>query len=466
MKRAIAEAAYHGIRSNRLLYPLMACLIAMALAVSSTSVRAAGLIRDAEIEGLIRDYARPIFQVAGVGTQNIRIHLVNDRSFNAFVVDGNNMFMHVGALMTAKTPNQVIGVLAHETGHIAGGHLARLRQAVSQARSASLMYRLLGIAAIAAGAATGAGGDLGKAGSALIFGGDSMTARSLLAYRRAEESAADQAAISYLNATKQSARGMLDTFSHFADQGLASLKYVDPYLQSHPMPQQRIAQLRDMARASPYFDRRDPPELQARHEMMRAKLAGFLENPRTVFNLYPKSNQTLPAQYARTIAVYRQSGLRPFLPAVNALIAAHPDNPYFLELKGQFLFKSGKAREAIPPLRKSVSLAPKAGLIRILLAQALLGEPSSANVDEAIRHLRNALVKEDRSATGYRQLATAYALKRRVADAELASAHAYLYEGNLKLAKQQAQRARGKFKRGTPSWIKADDIINFRPPER
>ena len=466
MSRAIAETGNHGIWSKSRPYWAMACLLALLVVVSSAPVRAAGLIRDSEIESLIRDYARPIFQVAGVSSQNIKIHLVNDRAFNAFVVDGKNMFMHVGALMTSKTPNQVIGVIAHETGHIAGGHLARLRQAVAQARSASLMYRLIGIAAIAAGAAAGAGGDIGKAGSALIFGGDSMTQRSLLAYRRAEESSADQAAISYLNATKQSARGMLETFSYFADQGLGSLKYVDPYVQSHPMPQQRIAQLRDLARASPYFDKRDSPALQARHEMMRAKLAGFLEHPRTVFNLYPNSNQTLPAQYARTIALYRQSGLRPFLPAINALIAAHPDNPYFLELKGQFLFKSGKAREAVPPLRKAVSMAPKDGLIRILLAQALLGQGGNANIDEAIRHLRNALVKEDTSATGYRQLATAYALKRRVADAELASAHAYLYEGNLKLAKQQAQRARGKFKRGTPSWIKADDIINFRAPSR
>jgi predicted Zn-dependent protease len=444
---------------------LARCVVVLLLAfLIIAPAQAAGLIRDSEIETLIRDYARPIFRVAGLGTQNVKVHLVNDRSFNAFVVDGSNMFIHVGALMNAKTPNQLIGVIAHETGHTAGGHLARLRQVVKQARSASLMLRLIGIAAIAAGAATGSGNDASELGSAIILGGDTMIGRSMLAYRRVEESSADQAAMKYLNATGQSGRGLLETFAYFADQGLASLKYVDPYVQSHPVPQQRIAQLRNLVRTGPYYEKSDPPALQARHDMARAKLSGFLDNPRTVFNNYPQSDQSLPARYARTIALYRQSGLRSFLPDIDGLIAVQPNNPYFLELKGQFLFQSGKPRQAIAPLRKAVSLAPDEGLIRILLAQALLADGSNANLNEAITHLRKALVREDTSATGYRQLATAYARMNQVADAELASAHAYLYEGNLKLAKEQAKRAKDKFKRGTPSWIKADDILNFQPP--
>jgi predicted Zn-dependent protease len=444
---------------------LARCVVVLLLAfLIIAPAQAAGLIRDSEIETLIRDYARPIFRVAGLGTQNVNVHLVNNRSFNAFVVDGKNMFIHVGALMNAKTPNQLIGVIAHETGHTAGGHLARLRQVVKQARSASLMLRLIGIAAIAAGAATGSGNDASELGSAIILGGDTMIGRSMLAYRRVEESSADQAAMKYLNATGQSGRGLLETFAYFADQGLASLKYVDPYVQSHPVPQQRIAQLRNLVRTGPYYEKSDPHALQARHDMARAKLSGFLDNPRTVFNNYPQSDQSLPARYARTIALYRQSGLRSFLPGIDGLIAVQPNNPYFLELKGQFLFQSGKPRQAIAPLRKAVSLAPDEGLIRILLAQALLADGSNANLNEAITHLRKALVREDTSATGYRQLATAYARKNQVADAELASAHAYLYEGNLKLAKEQAKRAKDKFKRGTPSWIKADDILNFQPP--
>lgn len=443
----------------------IALLLAAALTLSSGPAQAAGLIRDSEIENLIRDYAKPIFQVAGLASQNVKIHLVSDRNFNAFVVDGQNMFIHVGTLMRAEAPNQVIGVIAHETGHIAGGHLSRLRQVVAQARSASLMLQLIGIAAMAAGAIAGGNNDVGPAGAAVMLGGQTMALRSVLAYRRVEESSADQAAVSFLNATQQSAKGMLDTFAYFAEQGLASLKYVDPYVQSHPMPQQRITQLRALAHESPYFNRRDPPELQHRHDMMRAKLSGFLDNPQTVFNKYPRSDQSLPARYARTIALYRQSGLRSFLPHIDALIAERPNNPYFYEVKGQFLFKSGKPAEAIPPLRKAVSLAPKEGLIRILLAQALLSSESAAHLDEAIKHLRYALVRETTSAIGYRQLASAYARKGKVPEAELASAHAYLYEGKLPLAKRQAARAKQKFARGTPNWIKADDIISFQPPK-
>lgn len=445
---------------------LLSGALAVALASTTVSVAAAGIIRDAETEALVRDYARPIFRAAGLSAQNIKIHLLSDLSFNAFVVDGRNMFMHAGTLMRADTPNQVIGVIAHETGHIRNGHLSRLRQLMASARSTALMAQILGVAAIAAGAIAGGGEELGQAGAAVMTGGATLASRSILAYRRVEESEADHAAIGFLNATHQSAQGMLKTFEFFANQTLASLRYVDPYVQSHPMPQQRIAQLRDMALASPYYERRDPPELQFRHDMVRAKLSGFLENPRSVFNKYPTSDQSLPARYARAIATQRQSGLKAFLPQIDELIRDLPDNPYMYELKGQFLFEAGQARAALGPLRRAVELAPKAGLIRIMLAQALLNTEDNRQLDEAISHLRQALAEEDSSALGYRQLATAYGRKGMIADAELASAQAYLYEGKVELAKQQATRAKAKFKPGTPAWLKADDIINFQPPEQ
>ena len=184
--------------------------LAIAL-VSSTSAEAGGIIRDAETEALIRAYAKPIFDAAGLGSQGIEIHIVNDRSFNAFVVDGHNMFMHAGTLMTAKTPNQVIGVIAHESGHIIGGHLARLRSQIAKARSAALMLQILGIAAMAAGASAGGGaGDIGQAGMGVAYGGQDAAMRMVLAYQQDEESSADQAGVKFLNATQQSARGMLE----------------------------------------------------------------------------------------------------------------------------------------------------------------------------------------------------------------------------------------------------------------
>jgi len=444
-----------------------------AALITSTSADAAGLIRDAETESLIRDYAKPIFNAAGLGSQGIQIHLVNDRAFNAFVVDGHNMFMHAGTLMDAKTPNQVIGVIAHESGHITGGHLARLRTQVSRAKSAALMLQLLGLAAMAAGAVAGAPG-MGQAGMGIAYGGQEATLRTLLAYRQDEESSADQAGVFFLNATKQSGKGMLETLEFMASK-LIGVQGINPYLQTHPLPQQRLVQLRAIVTASPFYNNTDPPDLQFRHDLMKAKLFGFLDDPQTVFNRYPQTDQSLPAHYARAIATYRKSGVKVAMPQLDALIAAKPDWPYFYEIKGQFLFESGSPAAAVPLLRETVRLAPDEPLIRVMLGQALLGTNNPKLVDEAITNLRTALLREDSSAMGYRQLAAAYARKAEaakavgakkqfMAQAELASAEAYFYEGQLKLAKQQAKRAKAGLIDGTPNWFKADDILAFEIP--
>ena len=443
-----------------------------AALITSTSVDAAGLIRDAETESLIRIYAKPIFPAAGLGSQDIRIHLVNDRAFNAFVVDGHNMFMHAGMLMDAKTPNQVIGVIAHESGHITGGHLARLRTQVARAKSAALMLQLIGLAAMVGGAFAGVPG-VGQAGMGIAYGGQDAALRTLLAYRQDEESSADQAAVTFLNATKQSGRGMLETLEFMASK-LVGVQGINPYLQTHPLPQQRLTQLRTLVTASPYYDNTDPPELQFRHDLMKAKLFGFLDDPQTVLNRY-RNDQSLPAMYARAIATYRKSGVKVAMPQLDALIAAKPDWPYFYELKGQFLFESGSPAAAVSPLREAVRLGPDEPLIRVMLGQALLGTNDPKLVDEAISNLRTALAREDCSAMGYRQLASAYARKAEaakaagakkqfMAQAELASAEAYFYEGQLKLAKQQAKRAKAGLVDGTPNWFKADDILAFEVP--
>ncbi|MGE3627351.1 MAG: M48 family metalloprotease [Hyphomicrobiales bacterium] len=445
---------------------LLAALLCALMIVAPVRAQAAGIIHDAEIESLMRDYAAPIFKAAGVGNHNINIHLIGSPVFNAFVIDGSNMFFFTGTLMKADTPNQVIGIIAHETGHIQGKHLSRLRIAASQARAAALMLQVLGLLAIGAGAAAGAGSDLSEAGTAIAVGGQSMVQRSFLAYQQSEESSADQAAVAYLNATGQSMRGMLETFQRFIDESMGSLSRANPYLQSHPLPQQRIAQLRELAKNSPYFDVMDPPELQLRHDLMRAKLSGFLEPPRTVFNKYPSSDKSLPARYARTIATYFDGGLPPFLPRVDDLIAAMPNNPFFHELKGFFLFRSGKADQAVGPFRKAVELAPKEGQIRVQLAQALLATDARGNATEAIQNLRQAMATESKNPIAYRQLAMAYGAVGRIGDADLASAHAYLYEGRVEQAKAMATRAKEKLSPSSNGWLQADDIIAFIPPKK
>ncbi len=429
---------------------------------------AGGLIRDAETESLIRSYARPILKAAGLAGQNIKIHLVNNSSFNAFVVDGQNMFIHVGAITQSKTPNQLIGVIAHETGHITGGHLARLRGQMKKAQSASMMLQILGIAAMIGGAFAGgsSGNTIGGAGRGIMGAGGGMVRRHVLAGRRIEEASADQAAIKFLNRTKQSGRGMLQTFEFFADQGLAGSQFVDPYVLSHPMPQNRIMNLRSLVKKSPYFKNYDAKSLQLKHDLIRAKLVAFTSNARMALRKYPARDKSLPALYGRAIASYNQSGLKSFLPLINKAIARDPKNPFFLEIKGEFLFKSGLSLDAIPPLRKAVKLAPRSDLIRITLAQALIATGSKSRMGEAIKLLKKALVRENQAANGYRQLAIAYGRTNQISKAELATAQAYFYEGKLNDAKRHANRAKKMFKRGTSYWIRADDIVSYNRPTR
>lgn len=436
---------------------LVAAVLVAALTFFSaaTPVSAQGLplIRDTEIENLLNDYARPIFKAAGLGEGRVAVRIVRSDIFNAFVLDGRNVFIHTGALMQAETPNQIIGVIAHEAGHIAGGHLAALRSRIARDQTRALLIRMLGLGvAIATGA--------GEA----VFAGDELIMRSLLAERRSQEAAADQAGLRYLNATGQSGRGMLETFERFAQQEYISDTYKDPFVRSHPVATDRLARLRELVQSSPYYNVKDPPQLQLRHDMMRAKLAGYLERPQVVFNRYPRSDTSLPARYARAIATFMQGGqsaLPAALEQVDALIRERPDNPYFHELKADFLTRSGKSREAIAPLRQALRLSKGASLIRVQLASALLATNDPKVVGEAADLLRKSII-EDENPRAYRSLADAYYRLGRQAEADAAIAQAYFLEGDVKQAQNFATRAQRALRQGSPTWLKMDDIINYK----
>ena len=409
-----------------LMAAVMVAVLALSTAVRPAAAQGIPLIRDTEIENLLNDYARPIFRAAGLSDGRVAVRIVRSEMFNAFVLDGRNVFIHTGALMQADTPNQVIGVIAHEAGHIAGGHMAALRARIARDQTKALLIRMLGLGvAIATGA--------GEA----VFAGEELIMRSLLAERRSQEGAADQAGLRYLNATRQSGRGMLETFERFAQQEYISDNHKDPFVRSHPVATDRLGQLRELVERSPHYGAKDSPQLQLRHDMMRAKLAGYLERPQVVFNRYPNSDVSLPARYARAIARFMQGGqnaLPAALADVDALIRERPDNPYFYELKGDFLTRSGKNAEAIAPLRQALKLSDNANLIRVQLASALLGSNNSAVVNEAADLLRKSLV-EDQNSRAYRTLADAYYRQGKQADADAAIAEASFLEGYL----QQAQ---------------------------
>jgi predicted Zn-dependent protease len=421
------------------------------------------LIRDAEIEQLLRDYTNPILRAAGLGQRNIRVVIINDRSFNAFVIDAKRIFVNSGALMDAETPNQIIGVLAHETGHISGGHLSKLRSELANAQTAAILAMLLGAGAVVASAASR--GNVGGNPMAAILGPQQMIMRSLLAYQRQQEEQADRAGVNFLTQSGQSARGMYDTFKRFADQQLYASRYIDPYVQSHPMAAERIVALAEVARANPYWDKKDSPETQQRHDVVRAKLFGYLDQPETLLRRYPLSNTGIPARYARAVSNYRHSDLRTALSQIDSLIQAQPNNPYFHELKGQALVDSGRGREAIVPLRHAISLAPDPTLIHVLLGQALIGANDPVLINDAIANLRKALANDPEIPDAYEHLAMAYGRGGDLAEADLASAQAAFNRGNLPTARQLAARAKGRFPIGSPGWVKADDIATFKPPQ-
>ena len=456
---SLAEKTSEGQRTtpaSRLAALAVATVAAMPAAAQG---QGAPLIRDAEIEQLLRDYSAPVLRAAGLAQQNIRIVVINERAFNAFVADGRRIFINTGTLSEAATPNEVIGVLAHETGHLAGGHLAKLREQLRSASTQSIIAMVLGLGAVVAAAQSGST-NAANASAAAVTAPQEMIRRSLLAYLRAHEDQADRAGVKLLNATNQSPKGMHDTFKRLADELLFAARYADPYLQSHPMPAERVAALGEFAKASPFWDKKDPADLQLRHDLMRAKISGFIDRPDTVARRYPASDTSLAARYARAISAYRHSDLRGALAQIDSLIQAQPNNPYFYELKGQALLESGQPAVAIAPLRHAAKIAPNPALIQIMLAQALIASKESKYAEEAVTLLRGALAKEPESPDAYTQLAMAFGRKGDLAEADLASASAAMMRGDARTARDLATRAKTRFPVGSPGWVKADDIIS------
>lgn len=418
------------------------------------------LIRDAEIEGLLRLYTRPLFAAAGLKPSAIRVYIIKNDKINAFVAEGQRLFVHTGLLMRSKTPNELIGVLAHETGHIAGGHLARMGIELDKASTQSIIGALIGVAAVVGGAASGQQG-ASQAGQGIMMGSQGFAQRGFLSYQRSMEASADQAALKYLNATKQSTNGMLSMFQTLANESLASLENADPYLLSHPMPLDRIRNLEIAAKKSAYFKSADKPEIMLRHELMQAKLSGFLDTSQLVFQRYPSKDQSLPARYARSIAMFRKGDTKNAIPIIDSLIRDVPQDPYFWELKGQALLEGGQPAKALVPLKQASKLLPNNGLIQILYAQALIATENKANAKEAVRLLTIAKKTEPDSVDVHKYSALAYAQLGDIPRAELATAQAALAQGDNALAAEKAKIVMTQFKHGTPEWFKANDILNF-----
>jgi predicted Zn-dependent protease len=362
------------------------------------------------------------------------------------------MGIFTGLLTEADVPNEIEGVIAHEAGHLAGGHSARSRDAMARAQRPALLSLALGAALLAAGAPA-------EAGIGAIGLGQNLAMSNYLAYSRGQESAADQAAVTYLDAVGSSSAGLIEFFGKLQNEQLITARRAVPYLQTHPLALQRVNALERRAQESVHWPERDSAEDIEKLRFIQAKIHGFLNEPHVTLRMYPLTDQSGPARYARAVAWYRDSKLEDASREIDRLLEEQPDNPFFHELKGQMLFEHGQVEEAITPHRRSVALAPQFALLRINLARALVATEREANVSEAIAMLEEALRLERSNSFAWTELARAQSLRGNESLAMLAQAEANYHGGNPIDAHRFATLAKDKLDAGTPEHQQALDIV-------
>ncbi len=464
----VAQNSFYGFKGTTtvpklLVHPraLLTYLVAIAVfcgAAVPAHSQQVSIIRDAEIESMVRNFAAPLLRAAGI-QRTPRIVIVNDRRFNAFVTEDGNIYVNYGTILESPNPAALKAVLAHEIGHLAGGHIARLREQMEVRARVQAISMLLGIGAMAASSGSGAAPEVSQAASAFILASQSASLNSLAAYRQSEESAADAAALRILQQAGQTPRGLVDTLRILLENQVQRAGAA-AYLQTHPLAQDRLQQVEQTARQSPYWNQGDSSADIRALEMAKAKITGFLESSSTVANVYPNSNSSLPARYARAIAAYRGGGGVSALQVMPNLIAEAPSNPYMRELYGQMLYELGRPAEAIAPLRRAVELAPDETQIRILYGQALIGAGGSANLNEAVLQLRRSAVSEPRNVRIHTLLSQAFAGLGMMGHASLSAAEAAAARNDMPTARGLARQATQQLPQGGPEWLRANDILS------
>jgi predicted Zn-dependent protease len=426
---------------------LAAALVASLCLGARPIIAAETLLRDAETENDIKTMAAPIFRAAGLEPSDVGVYLIQDNSLNSFVAGGQAIFINSGLVLRAETPNQLLGVIAHETGHIAGGHVLRAKEAM---RNASIESIIAMVAAAGVGV-------LGRSGAPLL-GAQGVGERSFLQFSIAQEATADHAALNFLDRSCQSSRGLLKFFEILQTNELLTGERQESWVRTHPLTQQRVQYIRDhveRARCSSAVDSPASVELLRR---IKAKLHAFLDDPSKTLSTYPLSDRSPVARYARAIAYYRMPKLDLALPEIDGLIRDFPNDPYYRELKGQMLFENGRVRDAVRPYEDAVKLAPSAALLRISLSQVYIesGDPSLNK--RAIAYLNDASRSEGREAQVWRFLAIAYGRDNQIGMAALSLAEEALANGKKKDAMQQANRAKQMLTKNSASYMRADDI--------
>jgi predicted Zn-dependent protease len=405
------------------------------------------LLRDAETENNIKTMAAPIWRAAGLEPNDVGIYLVQDNQLNSFVAGGQAIFINSGLVLRAENPNQLIGVIAHETGHIAGGHVLRAKEAMRNASIESIIAMVA-----AAGASV-----LGRSGAPLL-GAAGVGERSFLQFSIAQEATADHAALNFLDRSCQSARGLLKFFEILQSNELLTGERQESWVRTHPLTQQRVQYIRDHVQQARCSNTPDSPASIELLRRIKAKLHAFLDDPSKTLSTYPSSDHSPIARYARAIAYYRMPKLDLALPEIDGLIRDFPNDPYYRELKGQMLFENGRVRDAMRPYEEAVKLAPSAALLRISLSQVYIESGDPALNKRAIAYLNDASRAEGRESQIWRFLAIAYGRDNQIGMAALSLAEEALANGKKKDAMQQALRAKQMLTKNSPSYFRADDI--------
>lgn len=435
----------------RLLARILALVAALSLAAQP--VAAQSILRDAETEALLDEMAAPLIEAAGLQPGNVDIVLINDSSINAFVAGGQAVYIHTGLIDAADTANEVQGVIAHELGHITGGHIIRHAEGASAATNISLLSLLLGVGAALAGA--------GEAAMGVMMAGQQAALGKYLAFSRVQESSADAAGAEYLSKAGISGRGSLAFFAKLQNQEFRygySQSDEAGFARTHPLSGDRIARLREVYHADPAWEAPDDAELQRRFERVKAKLFGYQKTPQRTLQAYPETMTDIPARYARAYAWHKDAQMDRALAETDALLAIAPNDPYFLELKGQILLESGQPQAALEPLRRASELTRNQPLIASMFGHALIATEDEAHFEEAERILRAAVARDRLNPFAWYQLGVVYAARGDMPRARLASAEQQVMSRQYAMAIRSAQAAEAGLPEGSPDWIRAQDI--------
>ena len=422
------------------------------LILAQTPAAAQSTIRDAEIEATLRSYADPLFRAANLNPSEINLIIVEDDSLNAFVTNGQNMFIHTGLILAAKNASELKGVMAHETGHIAGAHLARSREAIAQAAVPAYISIGLGLMAIAAGAP--------DAGAALIAGSQQFAYASFVQHTQAQESSADQAAVTYLETTGQTGRGLLEFANRqFRYNEFLVKNQVPSWMRTHPLWSDRIQALRQRVEQGEHVGAVESKEDTERFILMQAKLIGYLRHSRDTLRLYPLTDKSVPARYARAISAMRKADFGLAKSEAEALALEQPRNAYFQELLGEIALSTGDVKGALAYNRKALELAPRHPLLQVNLARALVKAGDGTQLDEAVQLLQQVThVTEPDNISAWFALSEAYNDKGEDGMARLATAELRFRIGDYSAAKSFAERAKERLAKDTPSFRRATDI--------